>query len=76
MGQRITLKGEPRVQKAPGLKLKGVIVGGNNPVAIINGKFLRLGERIDGYQVVRIEENKVFLRSGNSTFKLELAKND
>ena len=74
--QRITLKGEPGVQKAPGLKLKGVIVGGNNPVAIINGKFLRLGERIDGYQVVRIEENKVFLRSGNSTFKLELAKND
>ena len=76
VGQRITLKGESRVQKAPGLKLKGVIVGGNNPVAIINGKFLRLGERIDGYQVVRIEENKVFLRSGNSTFKLELAKND
>jgi hypothetical protein len=74
--QRITPKGEPRVHKALGLTLKGVIVGGNNPVAIINGKFLRLGERIDGYQVVRIEENKVFLRSGNSTFKLELAKND
>ena len=74
--QRITLKGERGGQKAHGLKLKGVIVGGNNPVAIINGKFLRLGERIDGYLVVRIEANKVFLRSGNSTFKLELAKND
>jgi hypothetical protein len=74
--QRITPKGQPRAQKASSLKLKGVIVGGSNSVAIINGKLLRLGERIDGYQVVRIEEKEVLLRSGNITFKLELAKND
>ena len=74
--QRITPKGQPSAQKAPALKLNGVIVGGSNSVAIINGKLLRLGERIDGYQVVSIEEKKVFLRSGNSTFKLELASND
>jgi hypothetical protein len=73
---RITMKGQPRNQKAPSLKLKGVIVGGGNSVAIINGKLLRLGESIDGYQVVRIEEKEVFLRSGNRTFRLELAKND
>ena len=74
--ERIAAKGEPHVRRAPDLKLKGVIVGGNNPLAIINGKFLRLGERIDGYQVVKIEENRVFLRSGSSTFKLELTRND
>jgi hypothetical protein len=74
--QRITMKGQPRVRSAPSLKLKGVIVGGGNSVAIINGKLLRLGESIDGYQVVRIEEKEVFLRSGNRTFRLELAKND
>ena len=73
---RITMKGQSRVHQAPSLKLKGVIVGGGNSVAIINGKLLRLGESIDGYQVVRIEEKEVFLRSGNRTFKLELAKND
>ena len=72
----IVMKGQPRAHKAPSLKLKGVIVGGSNSVAIINDKLLRLGESIDGYQVVRIEEKEVFLRSGNSTFKLELAKND
>jgi len=55
------------------LKLKGVIVGGNNSIAIINDKFVRIGERIDGYKVVRIEEKQVFLRSGNKTLKLELA---
>ena len=74
--QRIIVKGQPRNHKAPSLKLKGVIVGGGNSVAIINGKLLRLGESIDGYQVVRIEEKQVFLRAGNSTFRLELAKND
>jgi hypothetical protein len=73
---RIIMKGQPRVSKAPSLKLKGVILGGGNPVAIINGKLLRLGESIDGYQVVRIGEKEVFLKSGNSTFRLELAKND
>ena len=73
---RIIMKGQPRVSKAPSLELKGVILGGGNPVAIINGKLLRLGESIDGYQVVRIEEKEVFLKSGNSTFRLELAKND
>jgi hypothetical protein len=73
---RITSKGEPRVYKAPSLKLKGVIVGGRNSVAIINGKLVRLGERIDGYQLVRIEAKEVFLKSGNKTFKLELAQND
>lgn len=73
---RIIMKGQPRVSKAPSLKLKGVILGGGNPVAIINGKLLRLGESIDGYQVVRIEAKEVFLKSGNSTFRLELAKND
>jgi hypothetical protein len=73
---RTTRKGQPRARKAPSLKLKGVIVGGGNSVAIINGKLLRLGESIDGYQVVRIEEKEVFLRSGNRTFRLKMAKND
>jgi hypothetical protein len=53
-----------------------VIVGGNNSIAIINDKFVRVGERIDGYKVVRIEEKQVFLRSGNKTLKLELAGNE
>ena len=74
--RRVTSKSEPRVYKAPSLKLKGVIMGGRNSVAIINGKLVRLGERIDGYQLVRVEEKKVFLKSGNKTFKLELAQND
>ena len=71
---KVTRKGQSRPQKAPPFKLKGVIVGGGNSVAIINGKLLRLGERIDGYQLVRIEQKEVFLRSGNRTVKIKLTK--
>ena len=72
--RKATRKPRTRSQKHPPFKLKGVIMGGGNSVAIINGKLLRLGERIDGYQLVRIEEKEVFLRSGNRTVKLKLAK--
>ena len=63
-------------RKTTSLKLRGVIVGGNNAIAIINDKFVRIGERIDGYRVVRIEAKEVFLKSGKRTLKLELANNE
>lgn len=69
-------KGGPTQKRTTTLKLRGVIVGGNNSIAIINDKFVRIGERIDGYKVVRIEEKEVLLRSGNKTLKLELASNE
>jgi type II secretory pathway component PulC len=58
------------------LKLKGVIVGDKHSIAIINDKFVRTGERINGYRVVRIAEKEVLLKSGNKTVKLRLANND
>ena len=75
-GRSGPIKGRTTQRRTTSLKLKGVIVGGNNSIAIINDKFVRIGERIDGYKVVRIEEKEVFLRSGNKTLKLELAGNE
>jgi len=49
---------------AVSLELKGTILGGNKPIAIINGKFLRTGEKIGGYEVVRITPNTAYLRAG------------
>ena len=69
-------KGRSAQGRTTSLKLRGVIVGGDNSIAIINDKFVRIGEQIDGYKVVSIEENQVFLRSGNKTLKLELASNE
>ena len=47
------------------LELKGTILGGKNPMAIINDKFVRTGEKIGGYKVVRITPNTVYLRAGS-----------
>lgn len=74
--RRPSKKGRPAQRQGKSLKLKGVIVGGNNSIAIINDKFVRTGERINGYKVVRIAEKEVWLKSGNRTIKLRLASND
>lgn len=47
------------------LKLKGTVIGGKEPVAVINDKFVRMGEKIGEYQIVRIDSNEVVLRSGS-----------
>jgi type II secretory pathway component PulC len=73
---RPTMKGQPAQRQVKSLKLKGVIIGGQHSIAIINDKFVRTGERIDGYRVVRIAEKEVLLKSGNKTIKLRLVSND
>jgi hypothetical protein len=47
------------------LKLKGTILGGKVPMAVINDKFVRMGEKIGEYQIVKIDSNEVVLRSGS-----------
>jgi hypothetical protein len=74
--RRPTKKSRSVQRKVTSLKLRGVIVGGKHPIAIINDKFVRTGERINGYRVVRIGEKEVLLKSGNKTIKLRLASND
>ena len=70
------MKGQPAQRQVKSLKLKGVIVGGKHSIAIINDKFVRTGERINGYRVLQIAEKEVLLKSGNKTIKLRLANND
>lgn len=45
----------------PMLQLTGIIIGGKRPLAIINGRFLRQGESIEGFQVLSIARNQVIL---------------
>ena len=58
------------------LQLKGVIIGGKNPIAIINDKLVRNGERIGDYTVVRVEKKQVFLRSATRNIRLTLENNE
>ncbi|MCK9362851.1 MAG: general secretion pathway protein GspB [Syntrophales bacterium] len=49
------------LQPLPKLQLSGTIVGGTHPLAIINGHFLRRGDRIAGLEVVSITKDQVTL---------------
>lgn len=60
----------------PKLKLRGTVVGGEKPIAIINDKFIRKGEWIAGYKVIWIGEKRVVLNSGENKLILELLPND
>jgi hypothetical protein len=53
-----------------------VVAGGENPLALINDTFVRTGDSIDGYRVVRIDKKEVFLDSGIETFRLEIRRDD
>jgi hypothetical protein len=54
------------------LELKGIISGGDHPVAIINQEFLRTGDTIGGYRLEQITPRNVILVSGKKTKVLEL----
>lgn len=54
--------------------LKGTLLDGENQIAIINGKFLRMGEEISGYEVVKISNNEVLLNSGDHEIFLEVIR--
>ena len=62
-------------KEALNLKLKGTIVGGESPIAIINDKFVRKGDSIGHYKVVSIGEKDVMLDSGDDKIVLEILKN-
>lgn len=63
-------------QIASGLELKGTVVGGENPIAIINDQFVRVGDLIDEYTLVRIGKKEVILNMDDRTVKVEMLKNE
>jgi hypothetical protein len=76
--QRVTmtaLSGEensPPAEPVPVFTLGGTIIGSGKPMAIINERFLRVGELIQGYKVVSIEARRVLLVSGKNKIALEM----
>ena len=68
-------KQTPSTTPVLSLKLKGTIVGGGIPIAIINDQFVRVGDVIANYKVVKIVGNRVFLTSGNYQKILEVLNN-
>lgn len=47
------------IKEPPEMKLSGVITGQGDSYAVINGKIIRVGAKIDGAKVISIEHNSV-----------------
>lgn len=45
----------------PELHLDGIVASATNPIAVVNGRLLALGESIEGYRVTRIDSGEVEL---------------
>lgn len=54
------------------LTLTGILWDPNQPMAIINGQTLSVGQELDGYRVTAISLDRVFLTHGNHTLELSL----
>ena len=55
---------------APKFSLKAIFEGG----ALINGRWLRLGDTVNGYRIEKIDKNKVFLVNGKKQKTLHIFK--
>jgi len=73
--QAVTVREEVS-EPLPSLVLKGVVVGGGSSLAIINDQFVRKGEPIGAYKVLRIGKKEVVLGSDKNTVVLQLEKNE
>ena len=60
----------------PRLRLKGTIVGGERPIAIVNDRFLRTGDEIAGFKVVWIGTNAIRMEAGDRKLALEMLKGE
>lgn len=55
--------------------LEGIVWdAGGDSVVMINGMVLRKGDRIGGFEILKIESNRVTLRAGNERRYLNLEK--
>lgn len=58
------------------LQFKGSIISQHQSVAIINGEFFHVGDRVNGYTVRSISEKKVDIDTGRGLLSLELVTHE
>ena len=64
---------EPAAPKPlPKLTLQGTLVGGKKSIAIIDNRFVRIGDRIDEFTIVKITRNEVLLKSNEQLMVLKV----
>lgn len=61
-----------RRKKTVNLRLLAISTKGNNSIALINDKIVKLGDIISGYRVLKISQTKVYLSDGKRKITLKL----
>jgi len=57
-------------------ELKGTIIGGGKPMAIIDSQFLKIGDMVGEYELVSIGKKEVWLVSEDEKIKVEMLRNE
>lgn len=65
-------KGASQSATAGAPKLQSIIIGNGPALAVINGQSVRVGQRIEGYQLVAISADSVVLEKGGKRQSLTL----
>lgn len=55
-----------------GFDLSGILWDATQPIAIINGQMLRIGDALEGYRVTQIAQDAVSLSDGSQTLTLTI----
>lgn len=57
-----------------GLQLSGIVWDATDPMAIINGETVRVGQEFDGYRVVDITQKHVLVSDGSQIYQLTIPR--
>ena len=61
------------IGEVSGLTLTGILWDPNEPIAVINGQTVQVGDEVDGYQIVAISHDRVSLTDGTPTLQLSIS---
>jgi hypothetical protein len=62
-----------RPKPAPQCIFSGTLLDGSNRLALVDGMPLSIGDRLKGWQLVRIESDYIVFESGKESHRIELA---
>lgn len=60
------------IREISGLTLTGILWDAHEPLAIINGQMVHVGEEIEGYHIVDISRDRVSVTDDTQTFHLHI----
>lgn len=68
--EQVTEEEKAEAVSLPGLTIQGIVWGGNFPQAIINNKVVKIGDTVEGAQIIDIKKDGVTVYFGNRKHNL------